>query len=194
VSLQPFLADATQQLVRFLEERGVEYALLGGLAVRVHGLPRTTYDVDALVGVGEDGVAALARAADERGFVIGEEFRRGFVDRLAGLGKIQMSVRSGERYVPVDVFVLGSDYQRAAFARRVRVETDIGALWVISPEDVLLHKLLAYRTKDRADIDDLLLVAGRLDREYLSQWAVRLGFTDRLREVLQSAGRLDELP
>jgi hypothetical protein len=193
VSLRPFLAEATSRVIRFLEGRGTSYALMGGLAVRIHGLPRTTYDVDALVGVTEDEVAAFARAADDAGFVVGEEFRRGFVDRLSGLGKLQMSVPVGERIVPVDFFVLATDFQRSAFARRMNVDTDLGATWLITPEDLLLHKLLADRTKDRADVDDLLLVTGPLDVPYLKEWAGKLGVAARLGEAMQRSGRADEL-
>ena len=32
-----------------LEERGVGYAVVGGGAVNLHGIPRTTYDLDIVV-------------------------------------------------------------------------------------------------------------------------------------------------
>ncbi len=91
--------------------------------------------------------------------------------------------------VPVDVFLSETPYQRAAFARRRRHETDLGSLWLISPEDLLLHKLLADRPRDRADVADLLLVVGPLDRIYLDHRAECLGIRDRLDRVLLDSGR-----
>ena len=34
------------EMYRICESYGLSYAILGGLAVRVHGIPRPTYDVD----------------------------------------------------------------------------------------------------------------------------------------------------
>jgi hypothetical protein len=94
-----------------------------------------------------------------------------------------MSIPAGDRWVPVDVFLSGSEYQCTAFARRRRHDTDLGPLWLISAEDLLLHKLIANRARDRADIADLLLVAGPLDETYVREWAARLGVLDRLEEA-----------
>ena len=163
--------------------------LLGGLAVRLHAIPRPTYDIDLLVAVGAEDVGRLAAAAVAAGFVVPEEHVRGFVDRLAGLSKFSLAVPVGQRLVSADLFVLGSEYQRAAFARRVSVPGDGGAEWAVSVEDLLLHKLLAFRPRDQADIADLLLVAGPLDQVHLQLWAERLGVRDRLRSVLAAAGR-----
>jgi hypothetical protein len=117
---------------------------------------------------------------------VDEPHLRGFVDRLQGLSKIAMSVPTGDRWVPVDVFLSGSEYQRTAFARRRRHETDLGPLWLISVEDLLLHKLIADRPRDRADVADLLLVAGSLDETYLRRWAERLGVLERLEKALHA--------
>lgn len=38
-----------EELIRALDERGVRYALVGGVAVNLHGVPRMTYDVDMVV-------------------------------------------------------------------------------------------------------------------------------------------------
>lgn len=40
-----FVRDVT----RALEEAGVPYCIVGGLAVNLHGIPRTTFDVDLVV-------------------------------------------------------------------------------------------------------------------------------------------------
>jgi hypothetical protein len=171
-------------MLGFLERRRTDYMLMGGMAVRTLALPRPTFDLDLQVATGEADAKALAQEAAKHGYSVDEPHLRGFVDHLQGLSKIAMSVPAGERWVPVDVFLSGSEYQRTAFARRRRHDTDLGSLWLISPEDLVLHKLIANRPRDRADIADLLLVAGPLDEAYLREWAARLGVTDRLEETL----------
>ena len=165
--------------------------VLGGLAVRLHAIPRPTYDIDLLIAIRAEDVGHFATAAAEAGFVVPEEHVRGFVDRLAGLSKFAMGVPVGDRVVSADLFILGSEYQRVAFARRVSVPGDGGSEWAVSVEDLLLHKLLAFRPRDQADIADLLLVVGPLDHAYLRRWAKSLGVEDRLRDVLRAAGRGD---
>jgi hypothetical protein len=185
------LEQAIRRLLGFLRSQSIDHMLLGGLAVRLQAIPRPTYDIDLLVAVRTEDVRRVAEAAAAAGFSVPEEHVRGFVDRLAGLSKFSMAVPVGERLVPADLFVLGSEYQRAAFARRVSVPSGDAQEWVASVEDLLLHKLLAHRPRDRADVADLLLVTGPLDVAYLEEWARRLGVEDRLREALREAGRGD---
>lgn len=53
-----FVRDVT----RALDEAGVPYCIVGGLAVNLHGIPRTTFDVDGVVPREADTVA-LKRSA-----------------------------------------------------------------------------------------------------------------------------------
>jgi diphthamide synthase (EF-2-diphthine--ammonia ligase) len=49
-------------LCRSLEREGVRYILIGGFAVILHGLVRTTKDIDLLVDPSEENVRAIKRA------------------------------------------------------------------------------------------------------------------------------------
>jgi hypothetical protein len=189
LSDRPPLLDALDRVLRFLSARRIDYMLLGGMAVRTLSIPRPTYDLDLMVAVRVEDVGRFAGWAQEEGWLVGEEHLRGFVDRLRGLAKLAVSIPVGERTIPVDLFVLGSEYQRAAFDRRALHATDLGEVSLISAEDLLLHKLLADRPRDRADIADLLAVTGPLDADYLRGWAARLGVEGALGRALREAGR-----
>ena len=60
---------------------------------------------------------------------------------------------------------------------------------MITPEDLVLFKLVAWRPKDQGHLIDLLLVVGPLDDTYLATWADRLGVRDRLEEQWRRSGR-----
>ena len=60
-SRAPELEDLVA-LCRSLEREGVRYVLIGGFAVILHGLVRTTKDVDLLVDPSEENVRAVKRA------------------------------------------------------------------------------------------------------------------------------------
>ena len=54
----------------------------------------------------------------------------------------------------------------------------------MTPEDLILLKLLANRPSDQGDIADVLFVQGQLDEDYLKKWAGALEITDRLTAAL----------
>ncbi len=77
-------------------------------------------------------------------------------------------------------------YQQRALRRAVTVDLGRRQVRVISPEDLILYKLLADRPIDRADIRGVLQEqAKRLDVTYLTRWAQRLGVSQRLRPLLK---------
>ena len=43
------LYEEFKSIVSALEEHGIDYAVCGGLAMAVHGLPRATVDIDLLI-------------------------------------------------------------------------------------------------------------------------------------------------
>ncbi|HEX5048033.1 MAG TPA: nucleotidyl transferase AbiEii/AbiGii toxin family protein [Gammaproteobacteria bacterium] len=65
---RPATWDDVKSLARYLDEQGVEYALVGGYALAAHGLSRFTEDIDILVNPSADNsrrwIAALSRLPD----------------------------------------------------------------------------------------------------------------------------------
>lgn len=53
---------ATEPLWAALAAEGVDYALVGGLAMYVHGLPRFTQDIDLFVKLEQENIESLKRA------------------------------------------------------------------------------------------------------------------------------------
>ena len=98
----------------------------------------------------------------------------------------------------IDIFPLGSDdYSREAFRRRRPSQTqavggELVDCIISSSEDTLLGKLRWYQAGGEVsetqwnDLRGILRVTGaQLDREYLSQWAQRLGVADLLERLLR---------
>ncbi len=171
------------------ERAGVECAVMGGFAVRHWALPRPTYDVDFAVAVDDEELLRLLRAFDEAGFNVEKHFLTGFADTLADMRKVAVGCFDSGSVWQVDIFLATTPFVRSAFDRRVPSEVEGRRLSIVSVEDLLLFKLLADRTKDRADVEDLLLVCGPLDRTYLRRWAGHLDISGRLEQVLRESGR-----
>jgi hypothetical protein len=57
--------------------------------------------------------------------------------------------------------------------------------WLVSPEDLILLKLVAARRRDFSDAGDVLFMQGQLDETYMRHWAKELGVLDKLEQVLK---------
>ena len=172
-----------------LDRLGVHYAMMGGVASTHWGLPHFTHDLDVAVGVNAEGCAEFLRNLDQDGFIVPDQFRGGWTDQLAGTRKVVVKKFVGGHVWDVDVFLAESDFLRSVMARRVDVDLDGRRTPMITPEDLVLFKLVAWRPKDQGHLIDLLLVVGPLDDTYLATWADRLGVRDRLEEQWRRSGR-----
>ena len=178
--LQPLL----ESLIEFFEKRRVDYMVMGGIAVRFWGIPRPTYDLDFTLAVEEDAIPQLCQRLREEGFSVLTAHEEGFVDRLEGMRKFGVMHYAEGKEVAVDLFLVTTQYQQAAFGRRVQAKISTRSAWLISPEDLILHKLIAGRDRDLSDITDILWMSPEVDTVYLREWAASLGVSDQLERRL----------
>jgi hypothetical protein len=178
------LAQALNDLARLFETLGTPYALMGGIAVRVYGIPRPTYDVDITLALERSRLPELYRAVRDLGYTVPEEYAGGWVDQVAGLPLVKFRLYLEQRGVDIDVFLAESPFQHQLLARRRREQLDQTPIWLVSPEDLVLLKLLAGRARDIADIGDVLFTQGELDETYMRHWADQLGVLRKLEEIL----------
>lgn len=181
------LDDVTRDFVALLESHDIEYAVMGGIAVRIHALPRPTFDVDFTVVLARDALPALYQAARSAGFTIPAAQATGWIDSVRGMPVVKFQWFVGERAIDVDLFLAETPFQRELLKRRQRHAADDWSGWFVTAEDLVLLKLIAGRPKDRTDIADILFIQGQLDESYLRSWAKELGVTPALEEALQSA-------
>lgn len=183
------LAEFVADVVGKLEASSIEYMIGGSVASSIYGEPRTTRDVDIVVEVTSDSLAALFAALDRsRVYVdeppVGQAVTAGQLFNLLdthGGWKADLIVRKSRPFSVVE------------FARRARRDVLGTAAMVASAEDVLLTKLEWSRGSGSSrQVDDargIVAVQGdRLDIEYLRQWAPALGVADLLNGVLRSSG------
>ncbi|MBN2491487.1 MAG: nucleotidyl transferase AbiEii/AbiGii toxin family protein [Planctomycetes bacterium] len=175
------------QVIEALDRLAIPYAIMGGFAVRTWGIPRPTYDADLAVAAGGTGLQRLLAALEGVGFTVPDEYRGGFLDSVGGMDKLKVTRFEEDTVWDVDLFLARGGLLQAAIARRRPVKLEGRSVSVMSPEDVILLKLLAFRRKDQVDVEEILKIAEGLDRAYLRAWAVRLGIADRLETFLREA-------
>jgi hypothetical protein len=143
------LTDDFKEFLRLLNATRVDYLLVGGYAVGLHGYPRATVDLDVWVRAAPDNAERLVQALRAFGF-----------DLPALVPQLFMDPRSIVRFgtppfrIEVMTSIDGVDYDTCR--RRASVfEVEGVSIPVISLDDLKTNKRAAGRNKDLADLDNL---------------------------------------
>jgi hypothetical protein len=182
--------DGLLRLLEVFDRLEIPYMIGGSGASSVHGLVRTTGDVDIVANVAENVQALVSQLQGE--FYIDEQQVRAALEHGRSFNVIHY--RSSYKF---DIFpVTGDRYQQVQFGRR---RYEISSVFtgepleiaVSSPEDVILSKLRWYRqggeVSEQQWNDVLGVIAAqreRLDLPYLGEWAQYLGVAGLLEQAL----------
>jgi predicted nucleotidyltransferase len=186
------VTDTLHALIDLLDQLSIEYAVMGGFAVRSHGVPRPTYDVDVLIVLERQQLPKLFDRLREQDFGIPEAYDTGWVDRIKEMPLVKLRRFIRDESLDVDLFLAETEFQTQVMNRRTRLDADGRIVWVVSPEDLVLLKLLAGRPRDLGDVTDVLFMQGSLDVEYMRRWAEELGVKKELERAL--AEQSEEIP
>ena len=134
-----------RDMIECLQREGVEFMLVGGYAVALHGWPRTTFDIDFWIMANPQNAAAVMRA-------------------LKAFGAPLMDLTEEDFHRPGMVFQIGTEPQRIdilsavsgvayedAVSRALKMEVDGLTLKVISLDDLIANKRASGRPKDIVD-------------------------------------------
>lgn len=182
--MDEYLIQPFHDFIRLFDELRVPYALIGGLAVSVHGIPRPTHDLDFTISIDRSQLPRLYEESEKLGYSVSDSHASGWVDSVAGMPPVRVRQWIQGKAIDIDIFLSESRFPESLIERRLQLEVDGVAAWVATPEDLILLKLVAARPRDIGDVLDILLAQGQLDDKYLSDWANELGVTERLADVL----------
>jgi Nucleotidyl transferase of unknown function (DUF2204) len=181
------LGDALLAFARLFDEMGVVYAVMGGLAARAYGIPRPTYDIDFIADISRAELLLFFDHCEALGVTIARRHRSGNIDHVSGMPHVVGQLNLKDRGIDIDIFLVDSLYQQEVIARRQREEVDGQVIWLVSPEDLVLLKLVADRKRDWSDVADVLFTQGQLDEDYLRHWAKELSVETQLEKSLADA-------
>src|SRR5262249_51292833 len=143
--------ETLRDLTNRLRAAGIDYAVIGGMALNLHGFERMTIHVDLLMTPG-----ALARFREE---LVG----RGYVDAFQGAKK---SFRASATGIPVDIVVSG-EYPGDAKPKPISfpdpkdASEEVDGIRVITLPQLIQLKLASglsapHRLKDLGDVQSLI--------------------------------------
>jgi hypothetical protein len=164
-----------------LETAGIEYMITDSFALAAHATPRMTRDIDVVIDCSPDQAAQLAESFQVDSYA-------SVVAARAVTSRTMFNVIHNETLLKVDFIVRRMDaYTDEQFARRRRIELDGFNAWFISPEDLVLAKLLWRReTGSEQQLRDIRSVPASvldLDQEHLAIWVGRLGLANEMKQV-----------
>lgn len=145
------LFDEFVTLIGALEADGVEYAVCGGLAMAIHGLPRASIDVDLLVP--SSSVDSVIEIGRRLGYTIPAEpmsFAKGAVE-IRRVTKIDPSSHDLLRLN----ILIASPAMGQTWDTRLRVQWERGPVWVVSRQGLIALKRLRGSGQDQDDIKRL---------------------------------------
>ena len=190
--MQDETSRTTLLVTQTLERLGIPYAVGGSLASSLHGIMRTTLDVDIVADMKSEHIQPLIAALSKE-FYADDKMMRDAIKQHSSFNLIHY-----ETAFKVDIFIRkprAFDEQQLKRRRPSVITIDPEqTIYVASPEDTILSKLEWYRLGGEAsdrhwhDVLGVLKVrAGELDLAYLRKWAGELNVSDLLERVLKEA-------
>lgn len=153
----PLLAtELLAALAPVLARIGARWYLFGAQAVLVWGRPRFTGDVDVTVEIRDDQVKPFIAAMSAAGFDLRLP---GGVDAFVARTRVLPFLYTPTR-TPLDVVVAGPGPEQEFLERARRVDLGAVEVPVLSPEDLVITKILAARPKDLDDVEGILRERG----------------------------------
>jgi len=138
-----------KEFLKLLNERRVEYLLIGGYAVGYHGYPRATADMDIWIAMQPQNAVKLVAALKEFGFDVPELTAKLFL-------KENQIIRMGVPPVRLEITttISGVSFEEC-YAKKVVDTLDGVKVNLISLKHLKVNKKASGRHKDLNDLENL---------------------------------------
>ncbi len=180
--------DAVGFMLDALNERGIDYMVVGSFSSNRYGVPRATKDADLVLRI-ETAARESLFAALPAGFHIDPQVT---FEMITGTWRQIISIPQ----IPftIELFELSGDaHDLQRFSRRRKLTLLTREAWLPTAEDVIIQKLRwckgGRRSKDFDDTVSVMAVQGenKLDWPYIEEWCRQHGTLDILAEAKTEA-------
>lgn len=142
--------ETIETIAEIAEEKGIKWALVGGLAMAIYGSDRTTKVIDIIA------------------------------DKTLPLAKVGELLQGGERYliktnkkeVAVD-WIIRKDEFKKLFAEALKESVKINDVPILTPEWLVILKFIAGRFKDQEDAVFLLSRENLVNRDLIKEHIIK---------------------
>ena len=165
-----------------LDAHAIPYMATGSIAAGHYAQPRMTRDIDLVIDLVPDDAARVCEIFGDA-FVCDPVAVRSAIERRALFNLIHT-----DAIVKVD-FVVRKDtpYRQEEFRRRRLTTIDGQSIWIVSPEDLILSKLVWAKDSGSElqlrDVRGLMAAQPNVDWAYMNRWAPELSVSAVLQEL-----------
>jgi hypothetical protein len=183
--------EVLKVVARRLKSAGIPYMVTGSIVLNFYSIPRMTRDINLVIELSPT-------ASDKFCKLFSKDF---YLSREA----VEEAVRKpgvfnlihNKSIVKVDCIVrMEDEYHKEEFQRRRHVTVEETTISLVSPEDLILSKLLWARDTDSAiqlrDVRNLFLSLKDLDKPYLQKQSLSLGLEELYRRALKACSERSE--
>ena len=178
-----------RRVIQTLEDLGIEYMVTGSVASSLQGEPRSTHDIDLVVVLQRSTIQKLIDAFPLPNFYVSEASILDAID-TGGMFNI-IDTNEGDK---IDFWMLTDEpFDQSRFSRKYTEDIMGFSLQVSSPEDTILAKLKWAQLSGGSEkqFADALRVYevqyGKLDLDYLADWAKALNVESALKRLQDTA-------
>ena len=154
-----------EQIAKTFDAHGIPYMLIGGQAVLLYGEPRLTQDVDITLGIGPDHLDAVLQAVTVLRWRVLVTDVEAFVRKT-----LVLPCQTRDDGIRVDLIFSFSPYERRAIERARLVPVGGERVRFASPEDLIIHKIVAGRPRDLEDVAGILVRNPDVDIAYIEKY------------------------
>lgn len=169
-------------IIKKLGSKKIPYMITGGSAVGFWGHIRTTFDIDIIINIEPKKIPSLLESIEKEAYVNIDEANKAIKEKRM-FNIIQNSTCFKVDIIPLDE---NNEYETRKFKNRVKLNYGKMPIFVITPEDLILSKLIwmgsGISEKQILDCKSIYKInRGSIKESYLKKWAKKL----KLEKVLQ---------
>ncbi|MFP4686807.1 MAG: nucleotidyl transferase AbiEii/AbiGii toxin family protein [bacterium] len=169
-----------------LRDREIPYIIIGGQAVLIYGEPRQTRDIDITLGVDVDRKKEIFDIVKKLNLTLLPEEPGEFIEKTCVLPCLDE-----KSYIRIDFMFSHSEYEKVALSRAKEFEIEGEAVRFASPEDLIVHKVVAGRARDIEDVRVVLMKQENIDIDYIKEWlhefdrALAVNYSSKINSILE---------
>ncbi|MBU4369641.1 nucleotidyltransferase [Patescibacteria group bacterium] len=159
------------EVAKILQELKIPYVITGGFAVAIWGRPRFTADIDIIVELLDKNILSLAKRLlllDEDSYLDITAIKNALVNRG------EFNFIHANTGMKVDFWIRNSEFDRLKIKRAVCKQIKHRKINFVSPEDLILSKLLWYKkNKSERELEDIksILKFSKIDLKYIKKFS-----------------------
>lgn len=153
-----------ERIARALDSIRLPYMVIGGQAVLLYGEPRLTKDIDITLGADLDRLSDLVNLIQSiqlKPLADPDTFTR---------ETMVLPCSDPSTGIRIDLIFSFTPYEQQALTRVTTVKIGETAVRFAAVEDLVIHKMIAGRSRDLEDVKSILLKNPTVDLPYIRHW------------------------